>query len=104
MVLFIKNVKTSKKLLETLDSILISSNKKQRFINQIKPYSGQTGQQATSVYKVVKKSSLRKWLIASLIPTTGFLVYYQFALNSQEKRKVQVNVSSFGRALRFIDI
>ncbi len=102
MVLFIKNIITSKNLIETFESIFKSSNKKQRFMNQIKPYSVQTEPQAKYVNKILKKSSLRKWIMISLIPASGFLIYYQFVLNSQEKRKVQVNVSSFGRALRFI--
>jgi hypothetical protein len=103
MLLFSKNLKKLKNLVETYESILLSSNQNQYFIRQIKPYSIQTSHQQTSLNKILKKSSLRKWLMISLIPTSGLLVYYQFLLNSQEKRRVQVNVSSFGRALRLIN-
>lgn len=50
---------------------------------------------------VVKKRRWPKILFYStVLPSSAYLVYYKFALNSQEQRKVRINVESLGRAAR----
>ena len=50
---------------------------------------------------VTKPKPIRKFLLYSVVLTNGsFILYYQFGLNAQEKRKVRVNLESVGRAVR----
>lgn len=42
----------------------------------------------------------RYLLVGTGVPVVGFLGYYQLVLDSQERRKVKVNVKSVGRAAR----
>ena len=57
-----------------------------------------TDGQAHSTAKTNKKNYYGLKLTASTVVASG--LYYQFVLNSQEKRKINVNVQSLGRAAR----
>lgn len=58
---------------------------------------------STNVVPAAKtsKKTLRNFFLYTTVVTTGSLVvYYEFALNAQERRRFRVTLESFGRALR----
>ena len=51
----------------------------------------------------IEKKPSKKWklfLAIASIPPASFYLYYQTALNDQEKRRVRVNIKSLFRAAR----
>jgi hypothetical protein len=73
-----------------------------RFFHLIKnKYQASAGEIYKTLKNIPKKRAWPKYLLfTSLVSGGSFMLYYQFYLNEQEKRKIRVDVQSLGRAAR----
>lgn len=78
---------------------LVSSDVSKSYFHKTRAIRNSLPNDKASVGQSRSKLS-RYVLLGTGVPVVGFLGYYQLVLDSQERRKVRVNVKSVGRAVR----